>query len=299
MSQEIQPLIDLARHGDETATGRLLAAYGEYLKLLARVQVGRRLQGKLDASDLVQETFMDAHRQMAQFRGTTEAELLAWLRKILAGHVAMTVRRYFGAQGRDINLERGIAAQIDASSQAMDGGLIGSNTTPSQHAFPSRAVRTAGRCIGPTVGRLSRGDRPATFGGAWPGGNRRPHGTEPGQRAEAVRAGPDESPASDGERAMKMNNNRFDGMEDPDTTQPSPTTEDPRLLRAVEEYLAALESGRRPNRQEILSRHPDIADDLIRVPAGPGICECRGGPRRCRGRSGIGPPRRKLCQASG
>lgn len=134
MAQEIQSLIDLARHGDETATGQLLAGYGEYLKLLARVQIGRRLQGKLDASDLVQETFMDAHRQMPQFKGTTEAELLAWLRKILSGHVAMTVRRYFGAKGRDINLERGIAAQIDASSQAMDGGLIGSNTTPSQHA---------------------------------------------------------------------------------------------------------------------------------------------------------------------
>lgn len=133
MTQEIPGLIDLARRGDEAASGRLLAAYHEYLKLLARVQIGRRLQGKLDASDLVQETFMDAHRQMPQFKGATEAELLAWLRKILAGHVAMTVRRYFGSKGRDINLERGIAAQIDASSQAMDGGLIGSNTTPSQH----------------------------------------------------------------------------------------------------------------------------------------------------------------------
>lgn len=133
MTQEIQPLIELARRGDEAAIGRLLGAYGEYLKLLARVQIGRRLQGKLDASDLLQETFMDAHRQLPQFKGATEAELLAWLRKILAGQVAMTVRRYFGAKGRDINLERGIAAQIDASSQAMDGGLIGSNTTPSQH----------------------------------------------------------------------------------------------------------------------------------------------------------------------
>lgn len=133
MGQEIRPLIELARSGDEAAIGRLLAAYGEYLKLLARMQVGQRLQGKLDASDLVQETFMDAHRQMPQFKGTTEAELLAWLRRILAGQVAMTVRRYFGAKGRDINLERGIGAQIDASSHAMDGALIGSNTTPSQH----------------------------------------------------------------------------------------------------------------------------------------------------------------------
>lgn len=61
---------------------------------------------------------------------------------------------------------------------------------------------------------------------------------------------------------MKMNNNRFEGIDDPDATQPSPSAEDPRLMRAVEEYLAAVESGRRPNRQEFLARHPEIADDL-------------------------------------
>ena len=132
--QETQSLIELARRGDEAAAGRLLAAYGEYLKLLARVQIGRRLQGKLDASDLVQETFLDAHRQIANFRGDSEGELLSWLRRILAGQVAMTLRRYVGGKGRDVNLERGIAAQIEQSSRAMDGNLIGSHTTPSQHA---------------------------------------------------------------------------------------------------------------------------------------------------------------------
>jgi RNA polymerase sigma-70 factor (ECF subfamily) len=157
MPEEIQSLIELARHGEEAATGRLLAAYGEYLKLLARVQIGRRLQGKLDASDLVQETFMDAHRQMPNFKGSSEGELLAWLRRILAGHVAMTVRRYFGAKGRDINLERGIAAQIDQSSQAMDGGLIGSNTTPSQHV----ARREQSVLLADALAKLSEDHREA------------------------------------------------------------------------------------------------------------------------------------------
>lgn len=157
MEQETPTLIDLARRGDEAAAGRLLGAYGEYLKLLARVQIGKRLQGKLDASDLVQETFMDAHRQMPQFKGTTEAELLAWLRRILGGHVAMTVRRYFGVKGRDINLERGIVAQIDQSSQAMDGGLIGSNTTPSQHV----ARREQSVLLADALARLSEDHREA------------------------------------------------------------------------------------------------------------------------------------------
>lgn len=134
MASDAQLLIDQARRGDEDATGRLLRMYGEYLKLLARVQIGRRLQGKVDASDLVQETFLDAHRQMPNFKGATEAELLAWLRRIMAGQVAMTVRRYIGAKGRDVNLERGIAQEVEQSSVALDGGLVGSETSPSQHA---------------------------------------------------------------------------------------------------------------------------------------------------------------------
>lgn len=150
-------MIELARGGDEAAAGRLLSAYEQYLKLLARVQIGRRLQGKLDASDLVQETFLDAHRQLPNFKGATEAELLAWLRRILAGQVAMTVRRYFGAKGRDLNLEQGIVAQINQSSQAMDGGLIGSNTTPSQHV----ARREQSVLLADALSRLSEDHREA------------------------------------------------------------------------------------------------------------------------------------------
>lgn len=150
-------LIDQARRGDEGATGRLLRAYGEYLKLLARVQIGRRLQGKVDPSDLVQETFLDAHRQMPNFKGGTEAELLAWLRRIMAGQVAMTVRRFVGAKGRDVNLERGIAQQIEQSSVALDGALVGSQTSPSQHA----SRREQAVLLADALSRLSEDHREA------------------------------------------------------------------------------------------------------------------------------------------
>src|SRR5262249_53399207 len=52
--------------------------------MLARLQIGRRLQGKVDASDLVQEAFLEAYRDFGQFRRTTEQELAGWLRRILA-----------------------------------------------------------------------------------------------------------------------------------------------------------------------------------------------------------------------
>src|SRR6202040_2404394 len=79
-----EELLRRARAGDDAARGRLLEAYRSYLTLLARVQLGRDLQGKVDPSDLVQEAFLEAHRDFGQFQGQTEAELRAWLRRLLA-----------------------------------------------------------------------------------------------------------------------------------------------------------------------------------------------------------------------
>jgi len=127
-------LLEQARAGNEPALGQLLENFTRYLTLLARVQIGRRLQGKVDADDLVQDTFMDAHRQIAAFRGTTEAEFVAWLRRILAGQLAQTIRRYLGTKGRDAMLERELAVQLDQSGEILDRGLVASQSTPSQHA---------------------------------------------------------------------------------------------------------------------------------------------------------------------
>jgi RNA polymerase sigma-70 factor (ECF subfamily) len=132
-SDAVRELLDRARGGDELAGGQLLSGFERYLTLLARVQVGRRVQGKVDPADLVQEVFLEAHRQIKNFRGTTEAELLAWLRRILAGQIALMLRRYLGTKGRDVTLERDLAGQLDESSQAMGNGLAAAGSSPSQH----------------------------------------------------------------------------------------------------------------------------------------------------------------------
>src|SRR6059058_1854595 len=93
-----EQLLALARRGEGFSLGELLELYRGYLSLLARLQIGRRLQGKVDAADLVQETFLKAHRDLARFRGRTEAELVHWLRQILVANLAMQVRRYCGTQ---------------------------------------------------------------------------------------------------------------------------------------------------------------------------------------------------------
>src|SRR5437762_14300130 len=92
MAAELELLLAEAKGGADGALGRLLEHYSQYLTQLARMQIGKRLQGKVDPSDLVQEVFLSVHRQFPQFRGTTEAEFVTWLRRIMAGQFAQIGR---------------------------------------------------------------------------------------------------------------------------------------------------------------------------------------------------------------
>jgi len=129
-----EQLLTCARTGDDDALGRLLELYRAYLTLLARLQIGRRLQGKVDPCDLVQDTFLEATCHFAQFRGVTEPELTAWLPQILATRLAHPVRRYYGTQSRDVRLERVLEEELNQSSHALDRGLVAPQSTPSQRA---------------------------------------------------------------------------------------------------------------------------------------------------------------------
>src|SRR5262245_8599154 len=87
-------LLDRARQGDAAALGQLFAVHRSYLVMLARPQLERRLQGKVDASDVAQEALLEAHKCFKSFRGGTPAEFAGWLRGILAHLIARNVRRY-------------------------------------------------------------------------------------------------------------------------------------------------------------------------------------------------------------
>jgi RNA polymerase sigma-70 factor (ECF subfamily) len=123
-----------ARCGDDDALGQLLERYRPYLTLLARVQIGRHLQGKADCADVVQETFLEAARHVAIFRGETEPEFTAWLRQILATSLARLVRHYLGTQARDVRLERAIGNDLDQSSRDIGQSFVAVQSTPSQRA---------------------------------------------------------------------------------------------------------------------------------------------------------------------
>jgi RNA polymerase sigma-70 factor, ECF subfamily len=127
-------LLQMARDGDDAALGHLLDRYRTYLTVLAQVQIGRRLQGKVEAADLTQETFLEAHRAFPRFRGSRESEFTSWLRQILATTIAHQVRRYFSTKGRDVRLERMLGEELDTSSCELDRGLVAKQSSPSQRA---------------------------------------------------------------------------------------------------------------------------------------------------------------------
>lgn len=140
--------IRAAKAGNTTQVGELIEPFRHYLKLLARMQIGPKLQEKADESDLVQETFLNAYRSFPEFQGTTEAELVGWLRSILATKLAELFRRYLGTQQRDIRLEQQIADDFGHSTiilgQNFAGGLISPDSSPSQRAGRhEEAVRLA------------------------------------------------------------------------------------------------------------------------------------------------------------
>jgi RNA polymerase sigma-70 factor (ECF subfamily) len=92
-----------------------------------------RLRGRIDASDVVQQTFLQAHQALAGFRGGTSGELAAWLRQILARNLAHAIRDH-GRDRRDVGRERSLEEALEASSVRLEGWLAAEQSSPSQQA---------------------------------------------------------------------------------------------------------------------------------------------------------------------
>ena len=126
--------------------------YRSYLRVLAGTHIGPRLQAKLDASDLVQEALLKAHGTRAQCRGRTEAERLAWLRRILANTLADLRRRH--ARGkRDAGLERSLEQALERSSLCL-GNLLAD-----EQPGPDESDRQV--CLAEALARLPESQRMA------------------------------------------------------------------------------------------------------------------------------------------
>jgi RNA polymerase sigma-70 factor (ECF subfamily) len=132
--RQVSSLISEARGGSATSIGLLLQLYRNYLTVLATTQIEKRLQPRLSPSDVVQETMLRAHKHFGQFRGTTEQELVAWLRQILVNNLAKFVEQHVLAARRDVrrevSMER-LGAALERSTIQLAALLPAADKSPS------------------------------------------------------------------------------------------------------------------------------------------------------------------------
>lgn len=123
-----------------------LNAFRPYLQLLARMSWDPRLQPKLEPSDLVQQTLLQAQRALSEFRGETDAELAAWLRTILARVLARTVRD-LGREKRNNHRERSLEQVVEDSSRRLGDWAVGHDTGPLQRAESNERARRMAEAV--------------------------------------------------------------------------------------------------------------------------------------------------------
>jgi RNA polymerase sigma-70 factor (ECF subfamily) len=133
MVQNGELLLAAARGGSLEALGQSLEACRRYLLAIADRQLDPDLRAKGGASDLVQETFLEAQRDFKQFQGSSPDEFRAWLRQVLLHNVGAFTRRFRTTTKRAIALE--VALSADGSAAGVGDGLAESNLSPSAVAI--------------------------------------------------------------------------------------------------------------------------------------------------------------------
>jgi RNA polymerase sigma-70 factor (ECF subfamily) len=127
-----------SKRADMTQAGPLdpaeLERYRHYLELLARLQLQPRFRSKLGASDVVQQTLLKATKNLGQFRGGSDAEIVAWLRRILSTTLIDAIRELKGAK-RNLAVERSLEASLAQSSARLEALLQANSPSPSEHAM--------------------------------------------------------------------------------------------------------------------------------------------------------------------
>ncbi|MGH7201935.1 MAG: sigma-70 family RNA polymerase sigma factor [Planctomycetaceae bacterium] len=125
-------LLNRARDGDDAARERLFVRCRTYVDVIARAHVESWLRAKVDASDIVQQTMLEVHRGLDDFRGGTENEWLCWLRRILAHNAADFVRRYRGTAKRQARREVPLVMRSPNDSREFRRDPSDAGETPSQ-----------------------------------------------------------------------------------------------------------------------------------------------------------------------
>jgi RNA polymerase sigma-70 factor, ECF subfamily len=129
-------LLELARAGDKAALNEIFAQHRARLRRMVELRLDRRLQSRIDASDVIQEAYVDVVTRLEEYLTKPDYPLFLWLRLIVGERLVKLHRHHLGAQMRDAGLEVSIyrGALPEASSAALAARLLGKHTSPTQAA---------------------------------------------------------------------------------------------------------------------------------------------------------------------
>jgi len=133
-STSLQVLLEESRRGDAESLGLLLKKYVCYLSSLSRGHLDERVRCRMSASDIVQETLLEAHRDFQNFVGTSLQEFTGWLRKILFNNLSRAVEKHLLTAKRDVRRERSLREKtqgLDGSALRLEAILADRMPTPS------------------------------------------------------------------------------------------------------------------------------------------------------------------------
>lgn len=136
-SDDTAVLLERATQGDARALGALFARYRERVRRLVALRLDARLQGRVDASDVIQEAFLEAARRLPDYGRDPGLPFYLWLRILVGQKILDQHRRHLGAQGRDVGREVSLyrGAMPEATTAALAAQLLGKLTSPSQAAI--------------------------------------------------------------------------------------------------------------------------------------------------------------------
>jgi RNA polymerase sigma-70 factor, ECF subfamily len=143
--------LERALAGDPVSLGALLMSYMNYLKVLSQGELDDRVRRRVSASDIVQETLLEAHRDFAKFNGATLFEFTGWLRRILINNLAQAVESHLIAAKRDVRRERSldeVDASLNRSSVRLELMLADHGVSPSSALDQQEALVHLANSIG-------------------------------------------------------------------------------------------------------------------------------------------------------
>ena len=135
-SSEISRLLSQAAVGDPAAIDAMFRRYEERIKRMVRLRLNHKLRGRVDASDIVQETFLDAAKHLADYLESPSVPFFLWLRHLAGRKLIDVHRRHLGAQARDAGQEANLPTYAGpaATSDSLAAHLLGRFSSPSSAA---------------------------------------------------------------------------------------------------------------------------------------------------------------------